>query len=67
MPAALRLFQVTVTRKGRATLPTGSAIGYSYTLKASDDLRADILAAERLANHADAALLFIERIEDVTP
>jgi hypothetical protein len=67
MPATLRLFQVFVTRKDRATLPAGSAIGYSYTLKASDDLRADTIAAEHLANHADAALLFIERIEDVTP
>jgi len=67
MPATPRLFQVLVTRKDRATLPAGSAIGYSYTLKASDGLQADSLAAERLARHADAALLFVERIIDVTP
>jgi hypothetical protein len=65
--STLRLFAVRVTRKDRATLPAGAAVGFGYTLQASDALRADILAAERLARHADADLLFIERIEDVTP
>jgi hypothetical protein len=67
MPSSLSLFKVTVTRKDHATLPAGAAIGFSYMLQASDSDRADQLAAERLANHADSALLFIAKIEDVTP
>ena len=62
-----RLFQIIVTRTDRASLPSGAAVGFSYTLQAEDADRADTLAAARLANHADASLLFVERIEDVTP
>jgi hypothetical protein len=62
-----RLFQVVVTRTDRHLLPSGAAIGFSYTLQASDAERADVLAAERLAQHADADRLYISKIEDVTP
>ena len=62
-----RLFQIRITRTDRAKLPSGSVVGFSQTVFAQDQTEADQLAAERLARCADAALLFIESVEDVTP
>lgn len=62
-----RLFKVIITRTDRASLPSGAAIGFTTSLNATDLEHARTLAAARLANHQDASLLFIERIEDVTP
>jgi hypothetical protein len=62
-----RLFQIIVTRTDRATLPAGAAIGFSYTVQAATVADARGSALARIARSDDAALLFIERIEDVTP
>ena len=69
MPAttATRLYKVLITRTDRATLPAGSAIGFSLTVDAVDLEHAEALAAERVARSYDAELLFVERVFDVTP
>jgi hypothetical protein len=62
-----RLFQILITRTDRATLPHGAAFGFSTTVNATDLAHAETLAAERVARSHDAALLFVERVIDVTP
>jgi hypothetical protein len=62
-----RLFQLIITRTDRATLPAGAAVGFSTTVYADSIQHAEELAAARVARMNDAHLLFVERVEDVTP
>ena len=62
-----RLFQLIITRTDRASLPSGAAIGFSTTVFADNLEHAEQQAAQLVARSRDAALLFVERIEDVTP
>jgi hypothetical protein len=64
---ATRLYKILFTRTDRATLPAGSAIGFSLTVDATDLQHAEALAAERVARSHDPGLLFVERVFDVTP
>jgi hypothetical protein len=64
---ASRLFQLIITRTDRATLPSGAAIGFSTTVYADSIQHAEQLAVARVAQMRDGHLLFVERVEDVTP
>ena len=66
-PDTMRLYQLFITRIDRASLPSGSAIGFSTTISAECLEQAEQMAAERIARHSDASRLFVERIKDVTP
>lgn len=61
------LFQLVFIRTDKDTLPSGACIGFSTTVDATDIAHARYIAAERLATLKDGNLLFIEKIEDVTP
>jgi hypothetical protein len=67
MTATKRLFQLIITRTDRAALPSGAAIGFSTTVFADNLEHAEQQAAQLVARSRDAALLFVERVEDVTP
>jgi hypothetical protein len=62
-----RLFQLIITRTDRASLPSGAAVGFSTTVFADSIEHAEQQAAELITRSRDAALLFVERVEDVTP
>jgi hypothetical protein len=61
------LFRVDITRKDRASLPAGSAVGFSYLIDAVTAEQAERMATERFTALLNADLLFIERVDDVTP
>ena len=62
-----RLFQLIITRTDRASLPPGAAVGFSTTVFADSIEHAEQQAADLIARSHDAALLFVERVKDVTP
>ena len=62
-----RLFQLIITRTDRASLPSGAAVGFSTTVFADSIEHAEQQAAGLIARSRDAALLSVERVEDVTP
>jgi hypothetical protein len=67
MTTTKRLFQLIITRTDRASLPSGAAIGFSTTVFADNLAHAEQQATQLVARSRDAALLFVEKVEDVTP
>ncbi len=62
-----RLFQLIITRTDRALLPSGAAVGFSTTVFADNLEHAEQQATQLVARSRDASLLFVEKVEDITP
>ena len=62
-----RTYRINITRTDRDALPSGAAIGFGFLATAADQQQAEQIAADRLARCHDAAMLFVESVQDVTP